>query len=144
MRLPDVNLLIYAVDDRSADHLAARRWLETTLNGPETVGLCWPVLTAFLRLTTNARLFTSALSIDEALDVVDGWLSRSPVTIIEPGHRHSAILRELLEPLGVGGNLVADAHLAAIAIEHGALLCSADRDFGRFTGLRWHNPLTDA
>ena len=141
MKLPDVNLLIYASDASSPVHEPARRWLEAELSGTETVAFTWVVLLAFVRLTTSHRVFESPYSVGEALDVVDGWLAQPPVTVIGPTERHPAVLRELLEPVGAAGNLTTDAHLAAVAIEHGALLCSADRDFGRFSGLRWTNPL---
>ena len=141
MKLADVNLLLYAVDESSPRHPAARRWLEAALSGPETFALSWTVLLAFLRLSTNPRVFDSPLEPDEALDLVDAWLAQPAVTIVHPTDRHASLLRELLVPLGAAGNLTADAHLAALAIEHGAELCSADADFSRFPRLRWLNPL---
>ena len=141
MKLPDVNLLIYAADDASPDHRTARRWLETELSGSETFAFTWVVLLAFVRLTTSRRVFERPFSVGEALDVVDGWLGQPSVTVIGPTDRHAAVLRELLAPVGAAGNLTTDAHLAAVAIEHGAVLCSADRDFARFSGLKWVNPL---
>ncbi len=141
MKLVDVNLLLYAVDERSPHHATARPWVENALSGPETFGLAWPVLLAFLRLSTNARVFEAPLAVDESLDLVDSWLDQPTVAVLEPTPRHAARLRELLGPLGTAGNLTTDAHLAALAIEHGAELCSADTDFGRFPGLRWTNPL---
>jgi toxin-antitoxin system PIN domain toxin len=141
VKLPDVNLLIYAADDGSPDHLTARRWLETELSGTETFAFTWVVLLAFVRLTTSRRVFERPFSVGEALDVVDGWLAQPSVTVIGPTDRHAAVLRELLAPVGAAGNLTTDAHLAAVAIEHGAVLCSADRDFARFSGLKWVNPL---
>lgn len=141
MKLPDVNLLIYAADEAAPDHAPARRWLETELSGTETFALTWVVLLAFVRLTTSRRVFERPFSVGEALDVVDGWLAQRSVTVIGPTDRHAAVLRELLAPVGAAGNLTTDAHLAAVAIEHGAVLCSADRDFARFSGLKWVNPL---
>lgn len=141
MKLPDANLLIYAADHSSPEHLPAKRWLEGELSGTDTFAFTWAVLLAFIRLTTNPRVFELPFTAAEALDVVDGWLALPSVTVIGPTPRHPAVLRELLEPLGTAGNLTTDAHLAAVAIEHGGLLCSADRDFGRFSGLRWINPL---
>ncbi len=141
MRLPDLNLLMYAVDRSTPHHAAALAWWEDTLSGSETVGLAWTVLLGFVRLTTNARVVRSPLTPEEALDYVDRWLEHPLTTVVDPTGRHARVLRDLLGATGTGGNLVADAHLAALAIEHGAELCSADRDFGRFPGLRWSNPL---
>ncbi|GIV00553.1 MAG: ribonuclease VapC [Actinomycetota bacterium] len=141
MKVPDANLLLYAVDATSPRHPAARRWLEERLSGTETVGFAWVVLLAFLRLGTNPRVFADPLGAREALDLIEEWLARPCATIVEPTDRHPAILRELLEPLGTAGNLTTDAHLAALAIEHGAELCSCDADFSRFPGLRWIDPL---
>lgn len=141
MKLPDVNLLLYAVDEGSAWHEPARTWVEERLSGTETLALAWVVLLAFIRLTTSPRVFQSPLSTSEALDLVDSWLAQPCVTVAHPTSRHAAVLRDLLEPLGTAGNLTTDAHLAALAIEHGAELCSTDRDFSRFAGLRWADPL---
>jgi uncharacterized protein len=141
VKLPDVNLLLYAVDEGSAWHEPARTWVEERLSGTETLALAWVVLLAFIRLTTSPRVFQSPLSTSEALDLVDSWLAQPCVTVAHPTSRHAAVLRDLLEPLGTAGNLTTDAHLAALAIEHGAELCSTDRDFSRFAGLRWADPL---
>ncbi|MBA2383241.1 MAG: type II toxin-antitoxin system VapC family toxin [Actinobacteria bacterium] len=141
MKLADVNLLLYAADESSPHHPAARDWVEAALSGPETFALAWPVLLAFLRLSTNPRVYDAPLDLDEALDLVDSWLAQPAVTVVHPTDRHASLLRELLGPLGVAGNLTSDAHLAALALEHGAELCSADGDFARFPGLRWVNPL---
>ena len=141
MTVPDANLLIYAVDEGSSQHRPAKEWLDGQLSAGETVAFTWSVLLAFLRLTTNPRVFEQPLSPGEALDIIDGWLGRPTVTVIGPGERHARLLRELLASSGTAGNLTSDAHLAAIAIEHGATLCSADRDFARWSGLRFTNPL---
>ena len=141
MKLPDVNLLLYAVDEGSAWHEPARAWVEERLSGTETFALTWVVLLAFIRLTTSPRVFRSPLSTSEALDLVDSWLAQPCVTVVHPTSRHAPVLRDLLEPLGTAGNLTTDAHLAALTIEHGAELCSTDRDFSRFSGLRWADPL---
>lgn len=141
MKVTDVNLLLYAVDESSPRHEPARTWLEEQLSGSETFAFAWSVLLAFVRLGTNPRVFGAPLSLEEALDLVDSWLAQPSVTVIHPTDRHSALLRELLGPLGTAGNLTTDAHLAALAIEHGAELCSADTDFARFPMLRWVNPL---
>jgi len=139
--LTDVNLLLYAYDASSAHHARARAWLEERLSGAETFGFAWLVLVAFVRIRTNARIFEAPFSANEALDRVDAWLAQPCATVLEPGPRHVAIVRDLLSGAGTAGNLVNDAHLAALAIEHGAELASADRDFGRFPGLRLANPL---
>ena len=141
MKLPDVNLLLYAVDEGSARHEPARAWVEERLSGTETFAFTWVVLLAFIRLTTSPRVFQSPLSTSEALDLVDSWLAQPCATVVHPTSRHAPVLRDLLEPLGTAGNLTTDAHLAALAIEHGAELCSTDRDFSRFAGLRWADPL---
>ena len=142
MKLVDLNLLLYAIDDGAPHHAAARPWLEETLSGTEEVGFAWAVLLGFVRLSTNPAVFEQPLSAGEALDYVDGWLAQPVATVVHPTEAHAARLRELLQPLGTAGNLTTDAHLATLAIEHGAELCSADTDFARFPGLRWHNPLT--
>lgn len=141
MKVPDANLLIYALDETSARHERARSWLDETLSGTEEVGFAWLVLLAVLRLTTKAAIFASPYQPEEALDVIDGWLAQPCALIIHPTGRHPAILRELITPLGTGGNLTSDAHLAALAIQHGGVLCSADTDFSRFPGLTWTDPL---
>jgi uncharacterized protein len=142
MKLVDVNLLLYAVDESSAFHRKAQAWVEDSFSGAETLALTWSVLLAFIRLSTQARIFAHPLTAAQALDLVEGWLAQPNVTVVHPTDRHSAILRELLEPLGAAGNLTSDAHLAAIAIAHGAELCSLDNDFSRFPGLHWINPLS--
>lgn len=142
MIVVDVNLLIYAVNRDSPDHRKAKTWLEAAVSGPETVGLPWVVLLAFLRLTTRAGIFQKPLTVDAAFDVVDAWLQQPSVTVPEPTPRHLQTMRDLIAPLGTGGNLTSDAHLAALAIEHGAELCSTDNDFARFNRVRWRNPLS--
>ena len=141
MIVVDVNLLIYAVNQDSPYHDKAKSWLETAVSGTETVGLPWIVLLGFLRLTTRPGLFQKPLSVDAAFDLVDAWLQQSSVTMPEPPARHLRTMRDLISPLGTGGNLTSDAHLAVMAIEHGAEPCSTDNDFARFNHLRWRNPL---
>lgn len=141
MILLDANLLIYAVNEDSPSHRKAKLWLESALHGRQTVGFSWHVLLAFLRLTTRPGLFRNPLGVDTAFELVEAWLEQPSVTVVHPGPRHAGILRELLLPLGTGGNLTSDAHLAALAIEHGAELCSSDADFARFHGVNWTNPL---
>jgi uncharacterized protein len=141
VRLPDVNLLLYAVDEQSPRHAAARGWLEDRLSGTETVAFGWSTLNGFLRISTRAAVFQRPLSVAQAFDLVAGWLDRTSVIVVHPSDRHLQVMRELLEPLGTAANLVPDAHLAALAIEHGATLESCDHDFARFVGLRWADPL---
>ena len=141
MKLVDANLLLYATDERAPRHDAARSWLEERLSGDETVAFAWAVLLAFLRLSTSPRVFEQPLSPDRAFDVIHSWLAQPCAAIVHPGDRHAALVRQLLRPLGTAGNLVTDAHLAALAIEHGAELTSCDTDFARFSGLRWSDPL---
>jgi len=141
VKLLDVNLLLYAVDETSPCHAQARPWLERTLSGSETVALPWHTLTAFVRLTTRAAVFAEPLSADAALEYVEQWLLQPCATVVHPTFRHAAVLRDLLRAVGTAGNRVPDAHLAALAIEHGATLCSRDADFARFPGLRWEDPL---
>jgi uncharacterized protein len=143
VKLPDVNLLLYAYDSRSARHAPAREWLQQTLSGAETVAMTWIVLLAFIRLSTRAAVVERPLGVDAAIGLVESWLAQPCVTVVHPTERHATLLRQLLLPLGAAGNLTSDAHLAALAIEHGAQLCSCDSDFSRFSGLRWIDPLRD-
>jgi hypothetical protein len=142
MKIIDANVLLYAVNEDAPQHGAARAWLETALTSTETVGFAWIVLLAFLRLSTRPAVFSRPLLPAESLRVIAAWLEQPCATVVHPGDRHLRILKDLVEPLGTGGNLTSDAHLAALAIEQGAELCSCDADFTRFTGLRWRNPLT--
>lgn len=141
MIMPDTNLLVYAYNDGALQHREAVLWLEEQLSGREPVAFTWSTLSGFIRISTNRRIPRQPASAQQAVDVVDGWLRRPVARIIRPGDRHWAILRSLLLAVNVGGNLVTDAHLAALAIEHDCELCSADTDFARFPGLRWSNPL---
>jgi toxin-antitoxin system PIN domain toxin len=141
VKLCDINLLLYAIDEDSARHEKAHAWLEEVLSGTEEIAFAWAVLLGFVRISTNAAAFEEPLGAQEALDYVDDWLAQPVAIVVHPTARHGSILRELLEPLGAAGNLTSDAHLAALAIEHGAELCSSDTDFARFEGLRWTDPL---
>lgn len=141
MTLVDANLLPYAVDASAPSHEAARTWLDEELSGTTPTGFAPIALLAFLRLSTNPRIYRRPLAPGEALTHVERWLSQPGSVILAPGRRHLPILRSLLEPRGMAANLASDAHLAAIALGHGAVLCSADRDFARFEGLRWFDPL---
>jgi len=141
MILIDANVLLHAYNTRSKDHEKARRWLESRLSGPEPVRLTWLTIWAFLRISTNPRAFEHPLSMNEAREIVTSWLDRPNADVVEPGERHWTILGALLEDGQTVGPLVMDAVLAAVAIEHGATLCTTDRDFTRFDGLAWTNPL---
>ncbi len=141
MKVVDLNLLIYAVNEDAPQHARARRWWEATLNGDEQVGLAWPVALGFLRLSTRAGVLPRPLSAKQALDVVQAWMDHPLVVRLQAGDQHWVILRELLEPTGMAGNLTTDAHLAALAIEYGGTLCSTDGDFARFKSLKFENPL---
>lgn len=141
MRVLDVNLLLYAIDAESPKHDRARTFLDTAMRDEATIGLPWAVVTAFLRLTTNPRIFRTPLTVDQAIAVVDTWLARPNVALLEAGPAHWSVLRDLIHTDGTAANRVSDAHLAAIAIERGAELCSADADFARYPRLRWMNPL---
>lgn len=141
MILVDANILIYAVNEDAALHQKAKSWLESVLGGPETLGLSWTVVLAFLRLTTRPGVFQKPLLPQTALELVERWLMEPAVVTVEPTAQHLRVLRDLLLPLGTAGNLTSDAHLAALAIEYGASLCSSDSDFARFPRLRWRNPL---
>ena len=141
MLIVDLNLLLYATNRDAADHAAARSWWESVLSGETPVGLAWAVILGFIRIATNARILPSPLSFEQAAGLVEEWLEQPPVRIVQPTDRHWGIVRQLLEPLGTAANLTSDAHLAALAIEHGARLCSSDRDFGRFPHLQWSDPL---
>lgn len=141
MKLPDINLLLYAIDERSPSHDRAKSWLEETMSGTEAVGFAWLVLLGFVRISTNPTMLDHPLSPSGAVDYVEEWLAQPVAAIVQPTSRHATVLRRLLESVGTGGNLTSDAHLAALAIEHGAEVCSGDADFARFEGVRWTDPL---
>jgi toxin-antitoxin system PIN domain toxin len=141
MILVDANVLLYAYDAASARHGVAKAWWEECLSGPDPVRLAWTTIVAFLRIGTHHRVFSRPLAMDEACHHVASWLERPMVGVLEPGARHWEILQRLLVSAQAAGNLVTDAHLAALAIEHGAELRSTDVDFARFEGLSWKDPL---
>jgi len=138
--VPDANVLLAAVNEQSPHHEVARPWLEGALRGNEAVGFSWVVLLAFLRLATRRDVFESPLSVVEAGEVVAEWMSAPPAVVLEPTVRHLEVLRGLLEPIGTGGNLVGDAHLAALAVQHAGEVVTFDTDFARFPGVRWRRP----
>ncbi len=141
MILVDANLLLYAEDSLSEHHETARTWWDVQLSGLDPVGLCWPVLSAFLRIATNARLHQRPLTLKEATERVQSWLNQSCVRIIQPTEAHWTIFQQMLRGGNAVGNLVTDAHLAALAVEHNCVLQSTDADFSRFRGLKWKNPV---
>ena len=141
MILVDANLLIYAVNLDAPLHRKARQWLERTLSSEEEVGLPWLSVLAFLRITTRHGILERPLSTEQALGFVDGWLAQPHVTLIGPGAVHWKVFRNLLGGTGASGNLTSDAHIAALALELGATVCSADYDFRRFPGITHRNPL---
>lgn len=141
MILVDANLLVYAVVEEMPGHAAAKAWLDGRINGFAPVGLPWPSLLGFLRLTTNPRVFSQPLRLDAAWGIVRGWLACQKVWIPQETGDHAAILGHLLPFASPGANLVPDLHLAALALGHGLILCSTDADFARFQPLRWENPL---
>jgi toxin-antitoxin system PIN domain toxin len=139
--LIDANLLIYAKFSDLPQHIRARRWLEAQMDAPGRVGIPWQSSLAFLRLATNPRLFGRPLGIRAAWQQVSEWLEHPRVWIPEPTEDHPGVLGRILGQAQATGNLVPDAHLAALAIEHGLTVCSADSDFARFSGLEWVNPI---
>jgi len=141
MRVVDINLLIYAVNRDTPHHERARKWLEASLSGEEPLGFAWVVILGFLRIVTSGRVMPAPLPSETALEIVDAWLRQPPSRVLLPTERHWPILKEFLMALGAAANMTSDAHLAALAIEHGARLFSTDNDFSRFPGLRWTNPL---
>lgn len=143
MILIDANLLLYAYHPRAAQHEPSRAWLEATLSGPELVRFAWVTLWAFLRISTNHRVFQRPLTMTEAETAVSSWLARPVAGLVEPGERHWEVLQKVMREGQVTGPLVTDAVVAAIAIEHGATLCTTDRDFSRFHDLKWTNPLVE-
>lgn len=141
MILPDINLLIYAHDTASRHHDRAKGWWNGVLSGDELVGMAWATLLGFIRLTTSRVVFEAPFSVEEAVGRAESWLALPHVRIVQPGHRHAEVLFSFLRTTGAAGNLTSDAHLAALAVEHGYSLYSVDSDFGRFPGLRWTNPI---
>ena len=141
MIVPDVNLLVYAYNQDAPRHAAAVSWWEGLLSGSRPVGLAWAAALGFIRITTHPQILARPLPAAKACAHVRAWLAQPYVSLLHPGDRHGEILFGLLERLGTAGNLTTDAHLAALAIEHQAELCSTDADFGRFPGLRFANPI---
>jgi uncharacterized protein len=137
----DANILLYAYDSLSPHHAKARVWVESTLSGEEPVGLPWQTAAAFLRIATNPRLTGERLTLEEAVRVVDQWREQPNVRLLAPGDDHWSLFRQMTIEGQARGPLITDAQIAALTIEHGGVLHTTDRDFARFPGLRWTNPL---
>ena len=141
MIIPDINLLVYAYNADSLNHIRAKSWWERQLNGTDIIGLPWIVLHGFVRIMTHPRIMEYPILPGEAMNHVLSWIGMNSSSIIEPGRLHMLILRKLLEGLGSAGNMTTDAVIASIAIEYQAEVHTNDADFSRFSGLRWVNPL---
>jgi len=139
--LVDANVLLYAVDEASPFHGKAKAWLEEALNGARRVGLPWQSLTAFVRIATHPRALAEPLSPPQAWELVESWLDAPTAWVPTPSTGYRTILGRLLTTLDLHGNLAADAALAALCVEHGLTIVSADSDFARFTEIRWINPV---
>ena len=145
MYLVDANILIYSTDEDSEHHAAARDWLdERTAGVPRSVGLPWPSLLAFFRLVTNPRIYSPPATAADAWQRIEDWLSRPAAWIPVPGSRHQQVLSGIVRECRPAGNLVPDAHLAALALEHGLTVVSTDTDFAKFPGVVWLNPVSAA
>ena len=142
MRIVDTSVLLPAVSPSLPHHTPARSAFEAAINDERPVGLTWVVVNAFLRLTTKPGLFERPLAIDEAWELVDGWLGHPNVRVVQETEEHARLWSELLRGAGTGGDLTTDAWIAAIALAHGASVLTLDSDFARFPGLRWESPLT--
>lgn len=141
MIVPDANLLLYAEDSLSRHHENARIWWDGVLSGADRVNLCWPVINAFLRIASNGRIHEQPLLMEEAVEKVSGWLNQPCVRVVGPTEFHWGIFQRQMTEASALANLVPDAHLAALAIEHSSTLYSTDRDFARFPSLKWINPI---
>ena len=141
MKIIDVNILLYAVNRNCAEHVPIHQWWQRALSGDESIGLPWLVLSGFLRIATNPSIFPQPLTVDEALCEVEQWLCSDVAMTISEKAEHWQVFRELLNHSGTASNLTTDAHLAALAVTYDATLISCDKDFARFVGLRWMNPI---
>lgn len=141
MIFPDANLLLYAEDSLSIQHNAVCVWWDAVLSGTAQVNLSWPVINAFIRISTNPRIHEQPLLVEEAIMRVNSWLDQPCVSVVGPTEFHWGIFQTQIKEAGASGNLIADAHLASLAIEHGCILYSTDKDFARFPSLRWINPV---
>jgi toxin-antitoxin system PIN domain toxin len=141
MTATDANLLLYAYNEDAPQHEKAKKWLEASLSSPERFGLSWQVITAFLRISTNPKSFPLPFTLDEATEIVEDWLAQPQVIILVPTEAHWDIFSRLIKEGQTNGAIMMDAHLAALAIEHGATVATTDRDFARFSNLKTINPL---
>lgn len=141
MTILDINILLYAHDPESPQHLAARAWLDNLIVSPEVIGLPWLTIWGFVRISTNQRIRPHPKAAADAFQRVREWLAQPGVILVQPGARHLELLERLVIEGQAAGPLLTDAALAALALENGASLASTDRDFSRFPGLRWINPL---
>ena len=141
MTIIDSNILLYAYNAHAPQQPAAARWLTSLLETSDTIALPWVTIWAFLRICTNPRIWANPLHAEQAFDIIAEWLSQPAVVVLQPGPRHAELLKQIVVAHNAAGALMTDAVLAALAIEHGAILASTDQDFRRFTGLRWINPL---
>lgn len=142
MILPDVNILIYAYYVLAPEHHKAKRWFETTISSRNEFCLSWHTIMGFVRISTTQRIFKKPFSSIEALRIIEKWIEEPNVRILTPGLGHFNILKRIVTESRTNGAMLMDAHLAALAIEHGAILATTDRDFRRFDGLKMMNPLT--
>ena len=142
MIILDANILLYAYDSGSSHHGKARAWVEKVFSGSEPIGLPWQTASAFLRIMTNAKLPGERFSVEEAAQIVDRWLDQPDLRILAPGEDHWPLFRQMMVEGQAPGALIPDAQLAALTIEYGGVLHTTDRDFARFPGLRWKNPLS--
>ena len=142
MILVDTNILLYAEDSLSEHHGVARIWWDAQLSASDPLALCWPVVTAFIRIGTNPRLHKRPLTLKEAIERVQSWLDQPCVRLIQASDQHWTLFQQMLRAGNATANLVTDAHLAALAVEHNCVLYSTDTDFARFRGLKWKNPIT--
>jgi toxin-antitoxin system PIN domain toxin len=141
MILVDANILLYSEDELSAQHEAARGWWDEQLSGSSPVCLCWTVLGAFIRIASSARVFENPLTVTQCINRVQSWLDQPCVRLIQPTERHWPVFQKMLADGQAVGNLVTDAHLAALAVQHGCVMMSTDADFARFPLVKWKNPL---
>ena len=141
MIVPDVNLLVFAYHEQSPYHQAARGWWEGLINGAELVGIPWAVSIGFVRLMANPKVLVTPMSPSAALGRVKSWFQYAHIQPLDPGANHLTFLQNIFDAVGGGAHLVPDAHIAALAMQHQAVVHSHDSDFGRFPGLQWHNPL---
>ncbi|WP_454131799.1 TA system VapC family ribonuclease toxin [Microbacterium lacticum] len=140
MRVVDANVLLYAVNEDARHHVDSRAWLDRALAGNDTVAFTWVAMLAFARISTRGDVFAAPLTVAEAVRQLEDWTRAPGARVIQAGERHLGILGSLLERIGAGGNLINDAHLAALAVEHRAEVVTYDNDFGRFDGVRWTTP----